>query len=107
LQGDIPAGTRITDMEDKEIDRVLVNVSGPDGFTQQVKIVYPAESIEDRSGNVRLDLSTTVHQYVLYYATSLEKNQYGDIQDYILDTDPTIPIQASAISKYSPAGDHT
>jgi hypothetical protein len=80
---------------------VEVTTSGADGYQGQIKVVYPAESVEGKTGTVQLNLSSVVVQYEIYYAKSLETNKYGEIQDYMLDTAPHTSITASAISRYS------
>ena len=101
LSGQVPEGTMITDLENREIDRVEVAAPGPDGYSAQVKILYPAAAVEGLTGSVTLDMSTVVDQYMIYYAVSLEKDKYGNIQDYMLDTDPMLPLEASAVSSFS------
>ena len=101
LSGEVPEGTIIADMEDREIDRVEVAAPGPDGYSAQIKVLYPADSVEGLSGSVTVDMSTVVDQYMIYYAVSMEKDKYGNIQDYMLDTDPMLPLEASAVSSFS------
>ena len=101
LSGEVPSGTKIVDMNDREIDRVTVDTGGPEGYQEKIKILYPASSVEGQSGNVKLDMETVVSNYAIYYAVSLEKDKYGNIQDYMLDTDPQIAMEGSAISSFS------
>lgn len=101
LSGEVPSGTKIVDMNNQEIDRVTVDTGGPDGYQEKIKILYPASSVEGQSGNVKLDMETVVSNYAIYYAVSLEKDKYGNIQDYMLDTDPQIDLEGSAISSFS------
>ena len=99
LAAGAPAGTVIMDMDNKEIESIAMPTNKP--YQVQVKVVYPASSIEGKSGTVQLNLNTVVQQYAIYYATSLETDQYGEMQDYMLDTDPHLPLSVSAISRYS------
>ena len=101
LSGEVPSGTKIVDMNNREIDRVTVDTGGPDGYQEKIKILYPVSSVEGQSGNVKLDMETVVSNYAIYYAVSLEKDKYGNIQDYMLDTDPHISMEGSAISSFS------
>ena len=101
LSGEVPSGTKIVDMNNREIDRVTVDTGGPEGYQEKIKILYPASSVEGQSGNVKLDMETVVSNYAIYYAVSLEKDKYGNIQDYMLDTDPQIAMEGSAISSFS------
>ncbi len=47
--GDVPDGTRITDMNGQDITQVKVSNTG-DGYSGQFKVLYPAASVEGRSG---------------------------------------------------------
>ena len=103
LAAGAPNEAKILDMSNREISSLDINdaTTGDDGYTWSVKVVYPADSVEGQSGSVQLNLNSVVVQYELYFARSLEINKYGEIQDYVLDTDPQIPISASAVSTYS------
>ena len=96
-----PAGAKILDKDNKEIASLVLDTNSDDGFYNTCKVVYPASSVEGQTGSVQLNMSCVVDQYVVYYAKTLEKDKYGNIQDYLLDTDPSYPIEASAISQYS------
>ena len=96
-----PAGAKILDKDNKEITSLVLDTNSDDGFYNTCKVVYPASSVEGQTGSVTLNMSCVVDQYVVYYAKTLEKDKYGNIQDYLLDTDPSYPIEASAISQYS------
>ena len=103
LSESAPAGAKITDMDGDEISALNMRdaVYGSDGYSWQVKVVYPKDSIEGQTGTAKLVMSSTVVQYELYFAKTLEADRYGNIQEYVLDTDPHIPLTASAISNYS------
>ena len=97
-----PAGARILDMNDQEISELTMSTyTFADGHKGQCKIVYPASSVEGQTGTVQLNMNTVVVQYQIYYAKSLQTDQYGNIQDYMLDTDPYLPMEGSFISRYS------
>ena len=98
-----PSGAKITDMDGDEISALNIYdaVSGADGYSWQVKVVYPKSSVEGQTGTAKLVMRSTVVQYELYFAKTLESDKYGNIQEYVLDTDPHIPITASAVSNYS------
>ncbi len=95
-----PAGTKILDMNDQEITKLVLESYG-DGCNGQCKVVYPASSVEGQAGSAQLNMSCVVDQYVVYYAKTLEQDKYGNIQDYLLDTDPNVRVEGSAISQYS------
>ncbi len=46
-------------------------------------------------------LECYVSQYKIFYAKSLERDKYGEIQDYMLDTDPGLDISGSFVSRYA------
>ena len=104
LPENAPSGTKLVDSSNQEIVEVPLTTTG-DVFQGQFKVLYPADSISGQDGTLEIQLSGTVVQYAIYYATSLEADQYGNIQDYMLDTDPRITTQASAISRYSSSPD--
>ena len=105
LAAGAPSGTKILDMNNHEVSRLNSEdaTQGDDGFSWQVKVVYPKSSVEGQDGTVQLNLTSVVVQYELYHAKCLETDTYGNAQRYVLDTDPYIPIAASAISTYSSA----
>ena len=102
--GDVPDGTRITDMNGQDITQVKVSNTG-DGYSGQFKVLYPAASVEGRSGSVQLTLSADVYRYAVYYALCQETDEYGKLQSYLCDTDPQTSLLRSVISNYSDTDD--
>ena len=88
-------------MNDQEIQTLTITEPSDVGYEGQCKIVYPASSVEGETGSVQVHMGSVVVQYAIYYAKSLEMDQYGNIQEYMLDTDPNIPISASVVSKFA------
>ena len=86
-----PSGAKITDMDGDEISALNIYdaVSGADGYSWQVKVVYPKSSVEGQTGTAKLVMRSTVVQYELYFAKTLESDKYGNIQEYVLDTGAT------------------
>ncbi|MDY6366016.1 MAG: SpaA isopeptide-forming pilin-related protein, partial [Oscillospiraceae bacterium] len=105
LASGAPSGTKILDMSNNEVSRLnIANAThGDDGYTWQVKVVYPALAVAGEDGTVQLNMNSVVVQYELFHAKCLETDVYGNAQRYVLDTDPHTPIAASAISTYSSA----
>ena len=103
LAGSVPAGAKIVDLQNRETATVALTTAGEIGFQGKIKVLYPAASIEGKTGNVQLNLSATVVQYAIFYAVCAEKGRYGNVQNYMLDTDPHIPIVGSAVSNFSAA----
>ena len=103
LAGSVPPGAKIVDLQDRETATVALTTAGEIGFQGKIKVLYPAASVEGKTGSVQLNLSATVVQYAIFYAVCAEKDRYGNVQNYMLDTDPNIPIVGSAISNFSAA----
>ena len=103
LAGSVPAGAKIVDLQNRETATVALTTAGEIGFQGKIKILYPVASVEGKTGSVQLNLSATVVQYAIFYAVCAEKDRYGNVQNYMLDTDPNIPIVGSAISNFSAA----
>ena len=97
---EVPEGTRLVDTNNNDITAITTSGTG-DGYAGQVKVLYPAGSVEGKSGSVQLAFSCNVYQYAIYYAVCAEQGKYGELQNYICDTDPTTPIRLSAQSNYS------
>lgn len=87
-------------MNGQDITQVKVSNTG-DGYSGQFKVLYPAASVEGRSGSVQLTLSADVYRYAVYYALCQETDEYGKLQSYLCDTDPQTSLLRNAISNYS------
>lgn len=98
-----PAGAKILDMNNNAVSSLSIYdaTNGNDGYSWSVKVVYPAASIEGQTGTCRLSMRSTVVQYEICFAKTLERDTYGNIQEYMLDTDPHTPITGSAVSSYT------
>lgn len=96
----VPVGTKIVDMDNNEITAVTTEPTG-DGYAGQFKVLYPAESVTGQSGNVQLSLAAPVAQYAAMYAICQEKDQYGNLQNYICDLDNNVRLDLAAISSYA------
>ncbi|MBQ9421217.1 MAG: Cys-Gln thioester bond-forming surface protein, partial [Lachnospiraceae bacterium] len=99
----VPAGTKIVDMDNNEISTITVSGSGSN-FNGQFKVLYPASAVEGKTGSVQLSFTSTVYSYAIFYAICQEKDKYGNLQNYMVDTDPTTVARLSAISKYASEG---
>lgn len=105
IAGNKPEGTKILNMSNQPISTIALTAKADTGFYGRCKVVYPASSVEGQSGSVQLNFNADVVQYAIYYAICAQKDQYGNVQDYMLDTDPSIAIASSAISNYSANGE--
>lgn len=97
---DVPEGTRIVDMNNRDITALKTDATG-DGYAAQFKVLYPAESIAGETGSVQLSFRTNVYKYAVYFAICAEQSKYGTLQNYVVDTDPTTVMSLSALSNYS------
>ena len=97
---DVPDGTRIVDMNNQDITTITTEGTG-DGYAGKFKILYPLESVQGKTGSVQLSFNTNVYKYAAFFAICQEKDEYGELQNYVVDTDPTTTMQLSAYSNYS------
>ena len=97
---DVPDGTRIVDMNNQDITTITTEGTG-DGYAGKFKILYPLESVRGKTGSVQLSFNTNVYKYAVFFAICQEKDEYGELQNYVVDTDPTTTMQLSAYSNYS------
>ena len=95
----VPTGTRIVDMNNRDITAVTTEGTG-EGYVGQFKVLYPADSIQGESGNVQLSLKASVSHYAAMYAVCAEKDKYGQLQNYICDTDNNAQLDVAAVSSY-------
>jgi len=96
----VPEGTRIVDMDNRDITTITTEGTG-DGYAGKFKVLYPLESVQGETGSVQLSFRTNVYKYAVYYAVCAEKDQYGNIQNYVVDTDPTTTMSLSTYSNYA------
>lgn len=96
----VPAGTRIVDMDNKDIATITTSGTG-DGYGGKFKVLYPASAVAGKTGSVQLSFTTDVYKYAVFYATCAEVNKYGQLQNYMCDTDPTTTMRLSTYSNYS------
>lgn len=101
LMGDVPTGAKIVDMNNNEISFASFSDSGTFAYSGQFKVIYPVSSVEGKTGSFQINLDTNVIQYAIYYAVCAETDTYGNLQNYLIDTDPQIPIATSTISSYT------
>lgn len=97
---DVPDGTRIVDMNNQDITTITTEGTG-DGYAGKFKILYPLESVQGKTGSVQLSFNTNVYKYAVFFAICQEKDEYGELQNYVVDTDLTTTTQLSAYSNYS------
>ena len=102
--GSVPAGARIVDMNNKDITTITTSGTG-DGYGGKFKVLYPAAAVAGKTGSVQLSFTTDVYKYAVFYAVCAEKNKYGQLQNYMCDTDPTTTMKLSTYSNYSDGGE--
>ena len=103
LPDEVPEGTRIVDLSNQDITFITTEDTGS-GYAGQFKVLYPADQVEGKTGSVRLSFRTDVYKYGIFYATCMETDEYGQLQDYLVDTDPTTEMRLSAYSNYEDGG---
>ena len=95
----VPEGTRIVDMENKDITTITTSGTG-DGYAGKFKILYPVSAVAGKTGSVQLSFTTDVYKYAVFYAVCAEQDKYGQLQNYMCDTDPTVTMRLSTYSNY-------
>lgn len=95
----VPSGTRIVDMNNNDISTLTTSATG-EGYLAQFKVLYPADSVAGQTGSVQLSFDLDVYQYAIFYASVVEVDKYGNIQNYMVDTDLTRKMNLSAYSNY-------
>ena len=100
----VPAGARIVDMNNKNITTITTSGTG-DGYGGKFKVLYPAAAVAGKTGSVQLSFTTDVYKYAVFYAVCAEQNKYGQLQNYMCDTDPTVTMRLSTYSNYSDGGE--
>lgn len=95
----VPEGTRIVDMENKDITTITTSGTG-DGYAGKFKILYPASAVAGKTGSVQLSFTTDVYKYAVFYAVCAEQDKYGQLQNYMCDTDPIVTMRLSTYSNY-------
>ena len=97
---EVPEGTDRG--HEQQRDHLTVTTGGTSDATPgSSKVLYPVGSIQGQSGNVQLSLSASVAQYAAMYAVCLEKDRYGNLQNYICDLDNNRQMELAAISSYA------
>ncbi len=87
----VPAGTRIVDMDNKDITAITTSNTGG-SFAGKFKVLYPASAVAGKTGSVQLSFSADVYKYAVFYATCAETGKYGQLQNYMCDTDPASAV---------------
>ena len=95
----VPSGTRIVDMNNNDIFTLTTSATG-EGYSAQFKVLYPSDSVAGQTGSVQLSFDLDVYQYAIFYASVVEVDKYGNIQNYMVDTDPTRKMNLSVYSNY-------
>ena len=87
-------------MNNRDITTITTEGTG-DGYAGKFKVLYPLESVEGETGSVQLSFRTDVYKYAVFYAICQEKDEYGELQNYVVDTDPTTEMDLSTFSNYA------
>ncbi len=100
---DVPAGTRITDLNNNTLSTLLVSPSGA-SYNGKFKVLYPLESVDGQTGSVQFTMSAKVYQYAVFYALCQQTDIYGKLQDYLCDIDPQTSLLRTGISNFDKPG---
>ena len=95
---DVPDGMKIVGMNNQEIEKIPVESAG---YQAQFKVICPKDSVTG-STSVKFLLEGNVNQYAAFYAVCQETGTYGQLQNYIADTDPVRTTWTNALFNYSP-----
>ena len=68
----VPTGTRIVDMDNRDITAVTT-----DGSVGSFKVLYPEDSIQGETGSVQLSLSASVAKYAVILWCYPPQDQFG------------------------------
>lgn len=102
----VPEGAKIVDLNNQETSTITTEGTG-NGYSGKFKVIYPVSSINGESGSVQLSYRCNVYNYGVYYAVCAEVDKYGQLQNYMVDTDPTVPLALSDYSNYSTTEEDT
>ena len=91
-------------MDNNDITTITTSSTG-DGYAGKFKVLYPASAVAGKTGSVQLSFVTEVYKYAVFYATCAEVGKYGQLQNYMCDTDPTTTMKLSTYSNYSDGGE--
>lgn len=92
------------DMDNNDITTITTSATGG-GYAGKFKILYPVSAVAGKTGSVQLSFTTDVYKYAVFYAVCAEQDKYGQLQNYMCDTDPTVTMRLSAYSNYGDGGD--
>ena len=100
MPDEVPEGTRIVDMDNKDISKVATVGTGS-GYAGQFKVLYPKDSVDGQSGSAQISFDCKVYKYAIYYALCQETDKYGNLQRYMCDTDPQVNMRTAAFSRFN------
>ena len=95
----VPAGTRIVNMDNEDISVMRIETNERP-YQGRFKLLYPEDAVKGQSGSLQIDLAAEVYQYAVFYAVCQETDKYGQLQNYMCDTDPTRTYKASVVSSF-------
>ena len=95
--GSVPAGTRIVGKSGNDITGIFATESTGSGFSGKFTILIPKDAVTEETGSIQLSLDAVVHEFAIFYAVCAEKGQYGELQNYMVDTDPRKPMDLDII----------
>ena len=99
----VPEGTRIVNINGNDCTEITVMESNGSGWDGQFTILIPAEA---EGCDVQVAIDGVVHEYASFYASCAETDKYGNIQNYMVDTDPRRSMKLDVISSFEGTPDN-
>lgn len=99
----VPEGTRIVNINGNDCTEITVMESNGSGWDGQFTILIPAEA---EGCDVQVAIDGVVHEYAIFYASCAETDKYGNIQNYMVDTDPRRSMKLDVISSFEGTPDN-
>ena len=99
--GSVPAGTRIVGKSGNDITGIFATESTGNGFSGEFTVLIPKDAVTEETGSIQLSLDAIVHEFAIFYAVCAEKGTYGELQNYMVDTDPRKPMKLDVLVNFS------
>ena len=93
----VPEGTRIVNSIGNDCTYIDATEHNGSGFTGKFTLLIPAGA---ESATIQLSLDAVVHEYAIFYASCAETDKYGNIQNYMVDTDPRRTMKTDVITSF-------
>ena len=102
----VPEGTRIVGKSGNDITGIFATESTGSGFSGEFTVLIPKDAVTKETSSIQLSLDAIVHEFAIFYASCAETDQYGNIQNYMVDTDPRKPMDLDIIIPFEGTPDN-